>query len=263
MSHRGAEHGDAVYGEEVVARLNSFLALGYRRLAVVVGDTEDAEAAIIFWAKDEANNVEVGKIESAADIEIDDGVSVIEADAVIHQCARAEQSGRRNAGPLFKKGHSILGKVDHRYIGQEEWTVLDALDAHQLPLWFVGQSPHVGRANGAGHVWPGRVSCCELAKKLVREKADGGAKVEGEIVFLVIELAGDLNEAILRVHDCFCLHAPQFQGAGLSDREFLVGKERSVTVERNGEHSIVIAKVRHFLGESDENEKSKGKSSNR
>jgi hypothetical protein len=41
------------------------------------------------------------------------------------------------------------------------------------------------------------------------------------------------------------------------------GKERSLTVERNGEHSIVIAKVRHFLGESDENEKSKGKSSNR
>lgn len=41
------------------------------------------------------------------------------------------------------------------------------------------------------------------------------------------------------------------------------GKERSLTVERNGEHSTVIAKVRHFLGESDENEKSKGKSSSR
>jgi hypothetical protein len=40
------------------------------------------------------------------------------------------------------------------------------------------------------------------------------------------------------------------------------GKERRLTVERNGEHLTVIAKVMHFLGESDENDKSKGKSRN-
>jgi hypothetical protein len=37
------------------------------------------------------------------------------------------------------------------------------------------------------------------------------------------------------------------------------GKERKLTVERNGKQLTVVAKVQHFLGEADENNKSKGK----
>jgi Aspartyl protease len=37
------------------------------------------------------------------------------------------------------------------------------------------------------------------------------------------------------------------------------GKERKLTVERNGKQFTVVAQVQHFLGETDENNKSKGK----
>jgi hypothetical protein len=38
------------------------------------------------------------------------------------------------------------------------------------------------------------------------------------------------------------------------------GEERTLTVERGGKQFVVVAKVQHFLGETDENNKSKGKS---
>ena len=41
------------------------------------------------------------------------------------------------------------------------------------------------------------------------------------------------------------------------------GKERKLTFERGGQEFIVGAKVQHFLGETDENDKSKGRSHNR
>jgi hypothetical protein len=37
------------------------------------------------------------------------------------------------------------------------------------------------------------------------------------------------------------------------------GKERTLTLERNGKRFTVVAKMQHFLGEADENNKSKGK----
>jgi hypothetical protein len=40
------------------------------------------------------------------------------------------------------------------------------------------------------------------------------------------------------------------------------GKERTLTIERGGKQFTVVAKVQHFLGEIDENDKSKGKSRN-
>ena len=37
------------------------------------------------------------------------------------------------------------------------------------------------------------------------------------------------------------------------------GKERRLTVERSGKQFAVAAKVHHFLGEADDDNKSKGK----
>ena len=47
----------------MVAGLDSVLALGHGGFALVVGDAEDGEAAVVFWAKDEADDVDVGEVE--------------------------------------------------------------------------------------------------------------------------------------------------------------------------------------------------------
>src|SRR6202030_2048424 len=48
------------------------------------------------------------------------------------------------------------------------------------------------------------------------------AKIKGKIDFLLFNLAGNLDEAILGVHDCLCLPAVEFQSAGWGDSKLAI-----------------------------------------
>ena len=85
LTHGGTEDWDAIDRDEMIAGLNTFVAFGHRGFAVEVSDGEDGEASVIFGAKDEADDVEVGEVEHSSDVEIDGGVGVVEADAIVHQ----------------------------------------------------------------------------------------------------------------------------------------------------------------------------------
>jgi len=96
LAGRASEHGpdlpkggagdrDAADGDEVVAPLNSVTALGYRRFAVIIGDPENSEASVVFGTQNQPHDVEVREIEQAADVEIDGGVSVVDADAIVEE----------------------------------------------------------------------------------------------------------------------------------------------------------------------------------
>src|SRR5580700_11798164 len=119
----------------MVARLNSFTSSGYGRFAVVVGDPENREPSVVFGTQNQADDVEVREIEQASDVEIDGGVSVVNADAVVEERLGAEQSGSWNAASFFEEGEPIRGKISDGNICKEEWAILHAVHTHQLPLW--------------------------------------------------------------------------------------------------------------------------------
>ncbi len=99
MPHGRARHGDAVRREERVAGLNAVLALGYGRFAIVVGNPEDRESPIVGLLSSEAllnyrvgldyaHSVvyfDLGRTFKSPEVEIDNGVSVVESDAVVEQ----------------------------------------------------------------------------------------------------------------------------------------------------------------------------------
>src|SRR5260370_25346904 len=95
-----------------------------------ISGRKNSEAPIIFWPKYEADGVEVGEVEGAADLEINRRVSIVEADAVIHQGFRAQQSGGRNAGSLFEKRHSIFPKIDGNHTREINRSELHSIQAH-------------------------------------------------------------------------------------------------------------------------------------
>ncbi len=75
--------GDAIDGDKMIARLNAILALRHGRFAVVISDAEDCEASVVFGTQNQADDVEVRDVEQAADVEIDGGMSVVDADAIV------------------------------------------------------------------------------------------------------------------------------------------------------------------------------------
>ena len=172
----------------------------------------------------EADDVEVRKVEHAAKFEVDRGVRVIEADSIIEQCIRADQARSGHAGALDEEVHLVFRKVDNSDVGQEQWSVVHAVHAHEFPVRFFCGTPQVGRTYGAGHVRPIRMGGSDFLKQFLRKKTDTGAQVEGEIVFLVLNLAGNLDQAVLRIDQDLSAWSPEMNRAGDADGKLVIRK---------------------------------------
>src|SRR5579863_2896904 len=97
----------------MIAGSNAIGRAGHGGFALDVGDTEDGETAVVFGAEGETDDVEVGSFESAADVEVDGGVGVVEADAIIQKRVCPEQADGGDAGAFFKPRHSFSKKIGH------------------------------------------------------------------------------------------------------------------------------------------------------
>src|SRR5712672_443751 len=81
LPHRGTADGDSIDGHELIASLKT----SRSSLAAEIGDRKNSEASIVFGTKNQSDHVEVGEVERAADFEINRGVGVVEANAIILQ----------------------------------------------------------------------------------------------------------------------------------------------------------------------------------
>src|ERR1700691_3830641 len=75
----------------------------------------------------------------------------------------------------------------------------------------------------------------ESVEEIGRQKTYRSANVQRKTVFLVLDLAGNLDQAVLGIHDGFCLYAVELQRAGWSEGEFLAGEiDEDVVVAQDG-----------------------------
>src|SRR6202158_6405970 len=74
----------------------------------------------------------------------------------------------------------------------------------------------------------------EPVKHILGDKADTGAEVERQIVFFVLNLAGNLDQAILRIDLDFAAGSAKMNCAWRADRKLAAGKvNQDVIVAKN------------------------------
>src|SRR5579864_6876084 len=74
----------------------------------------------------------------------------------------------------------------------------------------------------------------ELVKHILGKKADAGAEVERQIVFLVLNQTGNLDQAILRIDLDFAAGSSEMNCAWGADRKLAAGKiNQDVIVAKN------------------------------
>ena len=100
---------------------------------------------------------------------------------------------------------------------------MQAIQAHQLQHWIPWVSG-IERADGSGHVRPVGVGLREFGEQFLGKKVHGRAQVEGEIVVFVFQLAGNLDEAVVRVQEHLAFHAVELQMSGQCDSELALGE---------------------------------------
>jgi len=99
-------------------------------------------------------------------------------------------------------------------------------------------SSRVEWADGSSHVRPVGVGVGELAEQFFCKKTDGRAPVEAEIVVLVFNLAGNLDEAVVRVDEY--LHRFTTSRPGERGTIFLVVEYKEIPTDMFRRLSIAL-----------------------
>ena len=76
---------NAVDGDETIAGFDAAGSFRYRRFAVEIRDAENGEVAVVFWTDGQADDIEVRRVEHAAELEVDRRMRVIESDSIVEQ----------------------------------------------------------------------------------------------------------------------------------------------------------------------------------
>ena len=82
-------------------------------------------------------------------------------------------------------------------------------------------------------------AAASLSNKFLGKETDIGAHVESEIVFLILNLAGDLNQTVLRIYLDFAVGPSKMERAGGANRELATRKiDEYVVVAENAGRQV-------------------------
>ena len=76
---------NAVDCDEVIAGFDAAGSFRHRRFAVEIRYAENGEVAVVFWTDGQADDIEVRKVEHAAELEVDRRMRVVESDSIVEQ----------------------------------------------------------------------------------------------------------------------------------------------------------------------------------
>jgi len=85
LPHGRPLNRNAVDCDEMIAGFDAAASLRYRRFAVEIRDAENGEVAVVFWTEGQADDIEVRKVEHAAELEVDLRMRVVESDSIVEQ----------------------------------------------------------------------------------------------------------------------------------------------------------------------------------